>query len=116
MHEMGIVFHIADSVENVAKENNVSRVARVVLEIGEVSTVVGSYLTDCWNWNARKSEILDGCELVIEEIKAVTYCEDCRKTYPTVQYGKTCPYCHSGNTYLVQGNETEIKEILVADE
>lgn len=58
MHELGIVFHIADSVEKIAEENGVSKVLGVTLEIGEVSTVMGDYLTDCWNWNAKKSEVL----------------------------------------------------------
>ena len=50
MHELGIVFHIAKKVESIAVENHVSHVAKVVLEIGEVSTVVPSYLEDCWKW------------------------------------------------------------------
>ena len=44
MHELGIVFSIINSVENVAKENNVKHVDVVELEIGEVSTIVNSYL------------------------------------------------------------------------
>ncbi len=111
MHELGIVFHIAKRVEEIAIENNAEKVGKVVLEIGEVSTIVNSYLTDCWNWNAKKTPVLENSELVIETIEAVTYCEDCKKEYPTVKYGKTCPYCQSGNTYLLRGNETDIKEI-----
>ena len=38
-------------------------------------------------------------------------CEDCGKTYETVKYAKICPYCKSENTYLIQGNEVQIKEI-----
>ena len=30
---------------------------------------------------------------------------------PTIPQGKTCPYCGSGNTFLVTGNEYNIKEI-----
>ena len=48
---------------------------------------------------------------MIEQIPAVTYCEQCKKTYETVKYGKTCPYCKSDQTYLVKGNEFNIKEI-----
>ena len=39
MHELGIVFYIIDDVKGVAVENGVSRVARVILELGEVSGV-----------------------------------------------------------------------------
>ena len=34
MHELGVVFHIADSVVKIAEENQASHIRRVVLEIG----------------------------------------------------------------------------------
>ena len=111
MHELGIVFHIIKSVESVAKENQLSEIASVTLELGEVSTVIPSYLTDCWKWATDKTEILKGARLEVETIPAVTYCEDCGKTYGTVEYGKTCPHCKSERTYLLQGQEVNIKEI-----
>ena len=43
MHELGVTLHILDHVEGVAAANNVTRVSKVVLELGEVSTVIGSY-------------------------------------------------------------------------
>lgn len=111
MHELGIVFHIIDSLEKVGKENMLQTVSNVTLEIGEVTGVVDSYLHDCWRWAADKSELLRGSKLIIEQIPAVTICEDCGKTYGTVQYGKACPFCIGDNTYLVAGNEFNIKEI-----
>ena len=48
MHELGVVFHIADSVMNICQENQGQRVRRVTLQIGEVSTVIPSYLIDVW--------------------------------------------------------------------
>ncbi len=113
MHELGVVFHIADAVTDVAKQNNVSKVKKVVMEIGEVSTVVNDQLIDCWNWNANRTDLLRGCEMEIVTIPAVTYCEDCKKTYPTVKYGKICPYCKSERTYLLEGNGVAIKQIEV---
>ena len=111
MHELGIVFHIIDTIEDVAKEQQLTKVSKTVVEVGEVSTVIPEYLHDCWKWACKRSELMDGCELVHEVIKAVTLCEDCGKTYETVKYAKICPYCKSENTYLVTGNEVQIKEI-----
>ena len=111
MHELGIVFHIIKKVEEVAAENSVSAVNSVTLEIGEVSTIVDTYLQECWKWAAAKSDYVKDAELLIEAIPAVTMCDSCKRTYETVKYGKTCPYCGSEDTYLVTGNEVSIKEI-----
>lgn len=54
---------------------------------------------------------MNGAELKVEVIPAVTYCESCKGKYKTVEYGKICPYCQSEKTYLLSGNEIMIKEI-----
>jgi hydrogenase nickel incorporation protein HypA/HybF len=113
MHELGIVFYIIKDVKKAAQENGVEHVNAVVMNIGEVSTIVPEYLTDCWRWAADKEEMLKGCELKVNTIPAVTYCEDCGKEYGTLEHGKICPFCQSEHTYLLHGNEVEIKEIEV---
>ena len=49
MHELGVVFHIMDSLEKVAGENEVTGISKVVLELGEVSTVLEDYLQNWWH-------------------------------------------------------------------
>jgi len=111
---LGVVFYVVKDVKKLAEENKVERVNSVTLEIGEVSTVIPSYLTDCWKWAVAKEEgPIKNAELIIETIDAVTFCEDCEKQYPTVEYGKTCPHCGSEHTYLLTGNQFTIKEIAV---
>lgn len=111
MHELGIVFHIIDSLEEVGRQNRLKSVSSVTLELGEVSSVIDSCLSDCWKWASDRSGLLKGAALRIEKIPAVTLCEDCGKTYGTVEYGKSCPFCESIRTHLVKGNEIMIKEI-----
>lgn len=111
MHELGILVHMAKTVKSLAEENQLSEIAAITLEIGEVSGVVPEYLTDCWEYYRKKEEIWKDSELKIEMLPAVTFCEHCGKTYPTVEYGKQCPHCESYETYLLAGNECNIKEI-----
>ncbi len=111
MHELGVVFHIIDDLEKVGKENDVEKIHSVTLQLGEVSGVVPKLLTDAWNWAAKKNELVDGAELIIENLPAVTYCEECGCEYETVAHGKICPNCGSERTYLLRGNEFLIKEI-----
>lgn len=113
MHELGIVFYIIRDVKQAAEENGVDHVCGVVMNIGEVSTIVPEYLIDCWKWAVGKEPLLEGCELKINLIPAVTRCADCGNEYETVSHGKTCPSCKGTNTFLLRGNEVEIKEIEV---
>ena len=116
MHELGIVYHIIRDVENVARVNGVRRVSSVTLLLGEVSGVVSDLLLDAWRWAADKKPITEGAELIVEPVEAVTHCEACGRDYATVDYGKTCPHCGSGETYLLQGQEVMIKQIETPDE
>lgn len=111
MHELGIVQHVIRTLGDVAKENRVSRIGSVTLEIGEVSGVVIEQLTDCWAYFREKDTLVKGAELIVETVEAVSYCTACGTEYRTVASGKTCPACGSGETYLLRGNEFSIKQI-----
>ena len=111
MHELGIVFHMVDVLEDVARERELTSIGKVVVELGEVSGVVTELFDDAWRWASNRSDVLRGAELEVHCIEAVTVCNDCGKTYPTVAHGITCPHCESVNTELLRGRELEILEI-----
>ena len=99
MHELGIVMHVVDQAEKVAVENNVERVLKLTIEVGEVSSIVPEHLKDT--------------ELELILLEAVSYCRDCKKTYKTTEHAKECPHCGGNDTYLVTGNEMNIKDMEV---
>ena len=111
MHELGTIYYVIDTVEKLMVENQLKAVSSITLEVGEVSGIIPSYLEDFWQYARAKTEHFQQTELKIEELKAVTYCQSCGKTYPTMEFKKICPHCGSGNTFLVTGNEYNIKEI-----
>ncbi len=115
MHELGLVNYVVKEVDKIAKEQGVEKVKSVTLEFGEVSGIVTAYLYDYWNWYSKKFPVFEGSRLYCEEIPAVTWCDDCKITYSTIAYGKTCPHCGSGNTWLIRGNEMRIKSVEVYD-
>jgi len=108
---MSIIFNVARTLDEEAEKQNLKNISKVTLQIGEVSGIITDLFVDCWNYFKGRHEVLKDSELILEEIPAVTYCNHCGKNYETVKYGKECPYCHSGETWLVQGNECIIKEI-----
>lgn len=111
MHELGIIIHVSKTLNSVAAENNLNKIGSVTLEIGEVSGIVPDYLTDCWDYYRKKNPLIEDSEMKIEMLPAVTMCRACEKTYPTIKHGKQCPHCKSWDTYLLAGNECNIKEI-----
>ncbi len=113
MHELGIVVHVINQIEELAKKNNVQKVVELTLEVGEVSGVVKEYFVDAFNWAIKKTEYMKDCKLNLVIIQGISYCEDCQRTYPTVEYGKECPYCHGPHTYLTTGKDVMIKNVKV---
>ena len=111
MHELSIVTHVAKTLDELAEENQLTKIGSVTLQVGEVSGIITDYFVECWNYFKRKHPLLKESELKLETIHAVTFCEDCRQEYETVKYGRICPFCKSEHTYLITGNECIIKEI-----
>ena len=79
MHELGIVFHIIRTVEDVARQNDVARIQRVTLQLGEVSGVVDcgrQYPTvqfgrTCPHCQSPRTHLVQGNEMLIKEVEAV---------------------------------------------
>ena len=68
MHELGIVFHIIDSLKEVGEENHLKQIAGVTLEVGEVSGVLEDYLQSCWRWASDRTELLKGASLTVNRL------------------------------------------------
>lgn len=113
MHELSIVMEVVKQVEKLAQEHHVNKVKSVTVEVGEVSGVVKNYFLDAFDWMCKRNELMKECELNYITIQAISYCQECKKTYPTTKFAKECPYCHSNHTYLVSGKDFMIKEIKV---
>ncbi len=113
MHELGIVMHVIKQVEDVARENKVEKVTALNLEVGEVSSVVPELFRDCFEWAKKKTDFMRETKLNLIILEAVSYCKTCKNTYKTTEYARVCPHCGSEDTYLVTGNEINIKDIEV---
>ena len=113
MHELGIVFHIIRELKEVCAQYDIKEIKKLTLEIGEVSSIVPSYLADCYKWAIQKEDFLKNSSLEIQVIEGINHCEDCGMDYSATKFGKICPNCKSEHTYLLQGNESNIKSIEV---
>ena len=76
-----------------------------------MSSVVESYLRNCWKWASKNRELFIETELIVETIRAIAFCESCEKSYEATEHGKVCPYCGSMKNHLLEGDEFNIKEM-----
>ena len=111
MHELGIVFHVIRAVEGIGREQELTDVASVTLELGEVSGAIPHELVSCWNWAAKRTELLPRAALKIKMLPAVTHCEGCGAQDPTVRHGRICPHCGMAKTRLMRRNEISMTDI-----
>ena len=111
MHELGIMIEIIKSVENIAKQNNVTQVDTLVLQIGELASVVPEYIMQCYPV-AVDGTLLQNTKLKIETLPGNGICKKCNKVFNILENKKACPHCGSNSWDLLGGKEFLIKEII----
>ncbi|MGF7145587.1 hydrogenase nickel incorporation protein HypA/HybF [Anaerotaenia torta] len=110
MHELGIMYHIVEQVLKVAESNRLSEVEAIVLQVGEMSSVVPRYLHACFP-AAVDGTVLENTKLEIEILAANGICRNCRKVYPLLEHARVCPECRSEEFEIISGREFYLKEI-----
>ena len=111
MHELGIVYEIAKTVETAVKQNGLSKVEAVILQIGELSTVIPKYIRDCYP-AAVDGTMLEKTELRIEILPGNARCGECGKIFNVIKNRGLCPVCGGRDKEILSGKEFIIKEIL----
>jgi hydrogenase nickel incorporation protein HypA/HybF len=117
MHELGIVYEIQKRVEQAAKENGfaLADIASVVVEVGEASTIIPRYLSECWP-AATDGTDMASAALEIEVIPAEVSCNECGALYEYLKNDRRCPCCGALACTMVRGQELNIREITVYDD
>lgn len=112
MHELGLMQNIVDTVQDYARKNNVSKVIKVMLEVGQVSGVVPESLEFCFEV-CTKQTVLEGALLEIERIDAVGKCKTCGEGFDLLTHSFSCPKCGGTDWEMISGRELIIKGLEV---
>jgi hydrogenase nickel incorporation protein HypA/HybF len=110
MHELGIMYHIVEQVLKVVEVNQLSEVEAIVLQVGELSSVVPRYLQACFP-AAVDGTVLENTKLEVEILPANGICRGCGKVYPLLEYSRVCPECRGEEFEMISGGEFYLKEI-----
>lgn len=109
MHEMSVMASILESVSKTARQENVTKVTRIELAIGERAGVVSDALTFAFEAMSPQT-IAAGAKLIITKIPLCYRCPSCSKE--TNENLTLCPHC---DLYfeVVRGQELQITSIEV---
>jgi hydrogenase nickel incorporation protein HypA/HybF len=111
MHELGVVIEVVRTVEDFARQNGVSRIETLVLQIGELSSMVPRYVEACFP-AAVDGTLLEGSKLRIEILPGNALCKGCGKVFNLLQAARVCGSCGSEDWEILSGKEFFIKEIV----
>jgi hydrogenase nickel incorporation protein HypA/HybF len=104
MHELSIATELVARVEEVARREGASRIARIEVRIGAFSGVDREAFAFAFPFAAEGSRAA-GAALAIEEQPLVVKCRACGEStnpeYPLVR----CAACASGDVAIVSGEE-----------
>ena len=90
MHELGVVCVVLKTVQEIVDEQKLSKVEKIVLQVGELSGVVPSYLEDCFPAAAYKTSF-ENTQLELEVIPGEVKCKDCGEIFNGFKYNLKCP-------------------------
>ncbi|MEA4895346.1 MAG: hydrogenase maturation nickel metallochaperone HypA [Oscillospiraceae bacterium] len=115
MHELGIVMEIVRVVDELAKEQGITEVETIVLQIGELSPVVPRFIEECYP-AAVDGTFMENTKLEIEMMPGNGICKECSTVFNVLASDGRCPKCGSKSFDILSGRDFYIKEIRVPEE
>jgi hydrogenase nickel incorporation protein HypA/HybF len=112
VHEMALTESIVEIAVEAAKKQGAARVARVFVEIGELSCVEPEALQFCFAAVAAGT-LAEGASLEIKHIAGAGWCAHCRKLTPLAERFGLCPDCGQ-SVRMTAGGELKVREMEIA--
>lgn len=111
MHELGLVYQVVKTVDEVVKNNNLVEVNEIVLQVGEMSDVVPQFLEEAWQAAAPTTDY-PSAKMTVEVAPAMAECLSCGYEGHVKTFAPDCPHCHSSDLKIISGRQFDIKEIV----
>jgi len=104
MHEYSIVQNLLDLCEQNAAANNATKVHKVVVGIGEMSSVEPQLLKTAFD-TFKLETIAESAVMEIQRLGLKAECFDCGADFVPTMSNFLCASCGSSNTKLLSGDE-----------
>lgn len=110
MHELGLADAMLKMVDKVVKEEHLTEVNSVTIEIGDLSGVVPHFMSDCWEAVVDRTPY-QKTELIIKTAPGTLRCEDCQSEFLADLDHLSCPNCGGKKLTPLTGRDMTILEI-----
>jgi hydrogenase nickel incorporation protein HypA/HybF len=112
MHELSLLENVREILENHALKQNFSRVTKVTLEIGKLSSIEPDALRFGFDV-VMKDSLAENAELIISELSGLGLCQQCQQQIEMETLYDPCAFCGSPFVKVIQGAEMKIKDLSV---
>jgi hydrogenase nickel incorporation protein HypA/HybF len=110
MHELAVTQSILNIVLDHAGKANASKVTKIYLVIGELSSIVDESIQFYWEIIAKNTPA-EQAELIFRRVSASFECLDCSTVYQLDGNVIYCPTCGSTHVKILSGEEFYIEAI-----
>lgn len=110
MHELGVIINVVQTVEQFAKENNLTVIEELTLQVGELSSMVPHYIEELYPIAVDKT-LLKDTKLNIEILPGIGQCNECKYHFNLKKHDNVCPTCKSEDWTVMTGTDFLIKDV-----
>ena len=111
MHEISVLHSAVELAETTAKQNGISKLAYITLEIGELSGCLPVFFEKYYPIVIEHRSVFEHCELRLTQARGEALCMECNAMYNVMACEGKCPKCGSRFKKVLGGQEVLLKEI-----
>ena len=114
MHEIGVVRSMVKTVTAFAEANQITDIAEIVVDVGELSLVIPEYVEELYPAVAAETPLKD-TKLILEIVPGMAECDECDEIFNVVENEGYCPNCGSFEKTILTGRDFLIREIHIPE-
>lgn len=111
MHELGILNSLVHTIEGIVREEGLTEVEKIVLEVGELSGIVPRYIEQCYPAAVYKT-FMEKTELALVAVPGIVKCRGCGQVASVKADDLRCPHCGGQRLEILGGNDMVVREIV----
>lgn len=111
MHEISVLHEAVETVERIAIENHIEKIASVTFELGELSGMLPVFFEKYYPVVTEDRPRFEGSKLIMKVIPGQALCGECESLYNVMKNEGACPLCKSREKTILGGRDFSIREI-----